>query len=414
MFALKTEKPTLTIWTDNSFKKNFLFLIQKEVQSLPNFISRFRDGYFLEPLSIYYKFKFKDLGDAEVNKNEINWLVYPCDCTTTLKFLIKNISNETYKFCEENDFKIIISYYREYLSTSEIEDLEKYILNFFINENKSSKVIKILVNGFTPKVESKYPEYFVSINFMDKLTRVFIDKKKFIKKQHPYAENRKYDFSVLIGKLDDRIDRILFFTDCYVRGLIDERFFYTIICLNRDEVYSNIIRNVYMQPNYIKENVRKTIDDLLENRIFDDKGNRLTLDQHIYHQQHEYKIPIQMLDSYVNIVLETRPFSPSLTEKIYKPIVSGVPFIWHGSLNILQFLESEGYKPYPFIDYSFDRHPSKNRRREMLIEEMQRLKKLNLKEEVKKCKDIARHNILNFYKVTNNFDNLLDLIYERI
>jgi hypothetical protein len=50
----------------------------------------------------------------------------------------------------------------------------------------------------------------------------------------------------------------------------------------------------------------------------------------------------------------------------------------------------------------------------MLIEEMQRLKKLNLKEEVKKCKDIARHNILNFYKVTNNFDNLLDLIYERI
>jgi hypothetical protein len=121
-----------------------------------------------------------------------------------------------------------------------------------------------------------------------------------------------------------------------------------------------------------------------------------------------------MLDSYVNIVLETRPFSPSLTEKIYKPIVSGVPFIWHGSLNILQFLESEGYKPYPFIDYSFDRHPSRNRRREMLIEEMQRLKKLNLKEEVKKCKDIARHNILNFYKVTNNFDNLLDLIYERI
>lgn len=406
------QRPYITIWSDDYLQNPNFVLDNPFAKSLTKYKSDFRFTYFLEPLFLYYNFKFRTIGAHKVHSNDINWLVYPCDSFKMLKFYVKNISKTVYNFCEKNNFKIIISYYREFLSEGEVNEMEKYISEFFVNQKKESNIIKILINGFEPKIKSKYFDYFIPINFMDKLTRVFIDKKRLIKREHPYAENRKYDFSVLIGKLDDRLDRVLFFSKCYAKGLIDERFFYTIICFDKEKTYQNIIQTTYSQPSDVKQHIKNMADNLLENKIYDDNGNRLESHQHIYYQQHEFKIPIQVLDSYINIVLETRPFSPSLTEKIYKPIVSGVPFIWHGPYKTLEFLESEGYKKYPFINYSFDDEPCRFKRIDLLIEEIQRLKSLDLKNEIKNCKDIAQHNILNFYKRTQNFDEIFKKINE--
>jgi len=406
------QKPYITIWSDDYLKNPNFVLDNPFAKSLTKYKSDFRFTYFLEPLTLYYNFKFRTIGYNTVNKNDINWLVYPCDSFKMLKFYIKNISKTVYSFCKKNNFKIIISYYREFLAKGEILEIEKYISEFFVKQEKDPNIIKILVNGFESKVESEYSDYFVPINFMDKLTRVFIDKKRLIKREHPYAEDRKYDFSVLIGKLEDRIDRVLFFSKCYESGLIDEKFFYTIICFDKEKAYQNIMQITYAHPNEVKQSIKKMADNLLENKIYDDSGNLLEDNQHIYYQQHEYKIPIQVLDSYIHIVLETRPFSPSLTEKIYKPIVCGVPFVWHGPYQTLKFLESEGYKPYSFIDYSFDNEPCRNKRINLLIEELKRLKTLNLKEEIKNCKKTAIHNVINFYKKTQNFNELLKKINE--
>jgi hypothetical protein len=195
------QKPYITIWSDDYLKNPNFVLDNPFAKSLTKYKSDFRFTYFLEPLILYYNFKFRTIGYNTVNKNDINWLVYPCDSFKMLKFYIKNISKTVYSFCKKNNFKIIISYYREFLAKGEILEIEKYISEFFVKQEKDPNIIKILVNGFESKVESEYSDYFVPINFMDKLTRVFIDKKRLIKREHPYAEDRKYDFSVLIGKL---------------------------------------------------------------------------------------------------------------------------------------------------------------------------------------------------------------------
>jgi hypothetical protein len=109
------------------------------------------------------------------------------------------------------------------------------------------------------------------------------------------------------------------------------------------------------------------------------------------------------LDSWINIVVETNANCPFITEKMYKPIIAGIPFIWSAYPNTLEYLQSMGYEKYPFIDYSFDKEPYFEKRRILLIEEIKRLGCLDLKKEVLNCIDISEYNRKIFYKNTERF-----------
>jgi hypothetical protein len=86
--------------------------------------------------------------------------------------------------------------------------------------------------------------------------------------------------------------------------------------------------------------------------------------------------------------------------------MSGLIFLWHGSQNILPYLESIGFKRYTYIDYSFDAHPDPDVRLNMLIKEIQRLGKKDLATLNKLNQHIVEHNQKVFWKLAGNIDDL--------
>ena len=76
----------------------------------------------------------------------------------------------------------------------------------------------------------------------------------------------------------------------------------------------------------------------------------------------DFRIPIQMHESYFNIVFETMSFTDLcfFTEKTFKPMAAKKPFIICSTLYQNQYLKSLGFEIFPEIfDYSFENRESK-------------------------------------------------------
>ena len=76
------------------------------------------------------------------------------------------------------------------------------------------------------------------------------------------------------------------------------------------------------------------------------------------HNDHSMSVDYLFTDSYWNIVMETYLDATGgvfLTEKTFKPIKYGQPFVILGTTNSLQYLKDHGYKTFsPWIDESYD------------------------------------------------------------
>lgn len=354
-----------------------------------------------ESFGDFFNISYKNIGVDDFNKEEKNIIFVPCMHEDTIIDFFKNTPDEVYNFSKENNLKIILGFTREHPNTSETKWFDYYYEKYCLNDELKSKSIKILINGFEKSTLTKYPDLYIFINMFDRLMRAFVNK-GLVRKAYPFIEKRNYDFSFLIGSLN-RMERVLFLKDCLEGGLIDDRFFYSSICLNKQETIDMLMED--LEPKE-KLDIQETLEKFLYHRVYNDNGMPLLQNEHIYHQQHEFKIPIQVSNSYINIVFETRQDVPSITEKIYKPIIAGIPFVWFGPQNVLKFLKSKGYKQYPFINYIFDVFNDRDMRMYSLTKEIKRLKTLDLKECVNECKDISRHNQNVFFETTENFDDL--------
>ena len=78
------------------------------------------------------------------------------------------------------------------------------------------------------------------------------------------------------------------------------------------------------------------------------------------HNDHTMSVDYLFTDSYWNIVMETYLDATDgvfLTEKTFKPIKYGQPFIILGTVNSLTHLKEQGYKTFsPWIDESYDKN----------------------------------------------------------
>jgi hypothetical protein len=94
------------------------------------------------------------------------------------------------------------------------------------------------------------------------------------------------------------------------------------------------------------------------NKLFDNPSiNKNNEIEWVIGADEDFRIPIQMYESYFNIVFETF-YSNNLcffTEKTFKPMVAKKPFIICGTLYQNQYLKSLGFEIFPEIfDYSFE------------------------------------------------------------
>jgi len=373
---------------------------------------------FLECFGEYFKIETKILYEDEIDHNVLNFVILPCLEFSNIIKSYNSIDDELYQFCLKNNFKIVIAQTREVLPTN--RDVYKLIESTIAETARSSNVVKILVNGVDRYhlsiVNITFFSYFWNVNYFDHLLRVYINRKK-IKSDYGFLENRSYDFSLLTGMLKGRPVRSVFLYECAKRNLIDERFFYSIICENKKNILEDFI--YYEGDNKVlgnnkPEDIKFFLNDFVENKIYYEDGERIEDKDcyDIYETREEFKIPKQVIDSYIHVVLETE-YDLDIkyfTEKTYKPLLAGLPFIWYGPKNSVQLLEKQGYKMYPFIDYSFDKETIQHLKIKKLVDEIERLKTLNLKELVIKHRDISEHNRKMFYENTNKYDDFWSTI----
>ena len=109
-------------------------------------------------------------------------------------------------------------------------------------------------------------------------------------------------------------------------------------------------------------------------------------------------------ETFVSIVSETltEPGTLFLSEKTWKPIQLGHPFMILGSVGTLQLLQQRGYKTFSkYWDESYDTLESTNKRAEVIVKNIDKLSKLSLSEIKtlrKELEPILIHNLENFKK----------------
>jgi hypothetical protein len=97
-----------------------------------------------------------------------------------------------------------------------------------------------------------------------------------------------------------------------------------------------------------------------------------------------------------------------LTEKIFKPICSRRPFILVGAKGNLSYLKSYGFKTFEkWIDESYDNEPDHDKRIIMIVDEIEKLCKLNFKELRSMHEDMKEILNFNFHHFYNEFKQII-------
>lgn len=116
--------------------------------------------------------------------------------------------------------------------------------------------------------------------------------------------------------------------------------------------------------------------------------------------------------SWVSIAVETEYDNDTLaiSEKTYKCIVNGHPFIVWGNIGTLEYLKSHGYETFPeLFDETYDQVSDHKNRLALIIDQIKSFCTLSFKQKKKKIESIKEklyHNRRNFLESTK-FDNCL-------
>ena len=138
--------------------------------------------------------------------------------------------------------------------------------------------------------------------------------------------------------------------------------------------------------------------------------DQLSSDQHNDHHLH---VPEHYSQSYCHIVIEThfdadQSGGAFLTEKTFKPIKHGQPFVIVGAPGSLQALRNLGYRTFDHaIDNSYDLEVNNTRRWQKLLQVIKKISQQNLHDWFNSCLDDVKHNQQLFLSSKYNRVNIL-------
>jgi hypothetical protein len=140
----------------------------------------------------------------------------------------------------------------------------------------------------------------------------------------------------------------------------------------------------------------------------------LTAEQHNDHHLHVLEHYTQ---SYCHIVIEThfdadQSGGAFLTEKTFKPIKHGQPFVIVGAPGSLQALRDLGYRTFDHaIDTSYDLETNNTRRWQMVLEAIKKISQQNTQAWFESCMDDVQHNQQHF--LSSKY-NRLNTLYDKL
>jgi len=203
----------------------------------------------------------------------------------------------------------------------------------------------------------------------------------------------KYDFLCLNRVA--RYNRIALYVELKRLGYVDKNLYSYYNIENQSVEPNNLSKAEFLLNKYYAPLVKESLDDkiMLDSIVEHDVEPYLT-DERLYKQ------------SFFSLVTETEIDNLFITEKTWKPLIFGHPFIIWGSQGILDYLRSKGFKTYNGIfDETYDTIVDNRQRLNAIVQEVERFS--NLPSEVKKenflkSKEIARHNQDVMLNLTDN------------
>ena len=290
-----------------------------------------------------------------------------------------DINKKIKNFCTKNNIKIVVSFTREFL-------------NSWREDKPDSDHLRKLDNIYYMFNRGYYVKgYDLGISFFDHAYNLgFWNWKGNIEYNKPIEKTKK--FSIVPGVLI-RSSR----TDFVLRLIRDNLHTHPEILFTK--IKGKDIRPERISSKELKEVYEKNKLYIEEDTFLEDNMNISKL----YKSSFEWTVPDIFYSALINVVFETRPYARtygSLTEKTWKPIMAGIPFIWISFPHQMKYLQSLGYKFYSFIDYTFDSIEDDDERHEAVYNEFKRLNELSLeqlKEMVDSESHITEHNKNVFY-----------------
>lgn len=130
------------------------------------------------------------------------------------------------------------------------------------------------------------------------------------------------------------------------------------------------------------------------------KDEKVMLDNFNYEEQREFTSNIFDMKCLINIVTESDIDSIFITEKTYRQLMIGQPFLTLCGKDTHKKLQEYGFQLYDEIfDYSFDSLPNYKDRIKGIINNVQNLDGSNLNQVYEKIKRKVQHNIMVSYNI---------------
>ena len=344
-----------------------------------------------------------------VDPKRNNFLI--CNYLDIEKFKFREnipLNKDLKEYCKKNNIKIVVGFTREVLHPERRFNSDDWFWFFNVGN-----FIEYQCHGGAKYYGFSYFDYAYATN-----------KFKHIYEKWPPADNveKTKKFSIILGTLNKN-HRVWWCTKLIHDNLInDPDILFSKVAVPNPKQPGDTrspekpvnwwYNSVFKDDEYhLLETLKKNKDYMFEHTFIEKDMN---LDK-LYHRGAEWVFPNEVKSTLINILFETRPHDwayGSLTEKMWKPIIEGMPFIWVAFENTKPYLESKGYKFYSFIDYTFDSISCRDRlRSKAAYEEFKRLNAFSfdeLKAMVDNEKHIAEHNKKVFYN-TDYYKRFMDV-----
>lgn len=336
--------------------------------------------------------RYKIIGEDAVDKTETNWVVVILDNTGDSHIKISMIlqSLELIEFVKQNNFKIIIANPLEFINVSHREEFKPACLKLFNLLPPENLQMVFNSYDYTNSHHKKpFDSYITHLDVFPYFMKIRPEKQEIF---YPHKDFT-YKMCIPVGTTFNRPGRLDFIAELIERDLFfNNDILCTVNVVDEEKERKEFSKDILFKKNY--DIINKNKDRVFRRKLFFDSGKEVTgeITKTIW-----YQTPPQFLDSAVQLIIESRFATASITEKTYRPLAAGQPFIWMAKEKLKPYLESLGYKFYPWIDYSFDNIQYDDERMAALCREAKRIYNLpNLHDLVSENEDITIHNINNF------------------
>lgn len=258
--------------------------------------------------------------------------------------------------------------------TSEVTGNIEQLVNDFPEAKKQLWVL----GGTNSNLKSFNSNHFYSVVASDKLNQIL---QSCTLEEIFEQKNKSFKFLYLNGRMKTRKHRINLFNKISSRGLLDYALY-------------SVLEKVPDQPHIEV----KLLEDKYENCFFTDlqkeSASVYSMMNNVYHRL----ILPQYKDTYFAVITESTVDYDFITEKTYKILAAGMPFIILGHKGLYARLHDMGFKTFhPLIDESFDQESDLENKCIQIVDQIEKLCQTELDQFLLQVKDICVYNQQHFF-----------------